>query len=167
MRNAKSQSEARHVVIRVPSLGPQPSDPWVDETYALIDGMARDSSPADRVIETPSIIAASDYLWARYGLEAAWDRLDVEGLFALFAGFAVSPRWRADCMATLQVFYRYLVKMQVIDPDAGSRIQAELLAHRTTAETELARSGEPLHRANRRARRARAARARGTSDRCC
>jgi hypothetical protein len=50
--------------------------------------------------------------------------------------------------------------MQVIDPDAGSRIQAELLAHRTTAETELARSAEHRCPANRRERRARAARAR-------
>jgi len=158
--NTKTNAKLKHVVVRIPRLGTSPSDPWVDDTYALIDRFARDpQSTSPQALEEASIIAASDYLWTRFGLEAPWGRLQVDELLAMFWQFAADPQWRRQCLNTLKVFYGFLLREGAVDLQQRTRIDAQLASHLSSLDGANNRSSRKLPRceltrAERRQRRA-------------
>jgi hypothetical protein len=164
-----SPPATHHVVVRMPGGGPSPADPWVDRTYELIEGFEaelRALPGAAGDAGAPFIIAASDYRWARFGPEAAWERLDIGELFLLFASFAGMPGWRGGCLSTLAAFYAYLDKIGAVASDDAARITAELLARLRDIDPEVLERGlEAARRLNRAERRAqvRAGRRRASS----
>lgn len=119
----------QHVVIRAPALEPSPADGWIADTYRLLDGFECDRRrKRGRELEPMGafVIAASDYLWERYGSEASWHRFELEGLFALFQPFLLLGGWGEQCVAGLREFFAYLHSARVIDAISAARIAREL-----------------------------------------
>lgn len=105
-----------------------PADVWTRETYRLIadfkiDFDRQQGAGASQHLGEGLLLFASDFLQARFGKEAHWDRLDVIEMLDRYPDFAAAPGFAAALISVLSAFYCYLGNIGRVAPEHHARMR--------------------------------------------
>lgn len=99
---------------------------WTDQTYAWFALFERDfrrQSEGGDFGGANFILMASDFLFERYGEDADWNRLDLQGLVDFFPTFNRMPGFTMQMVSSVVAFCCYLGNTGRVTPETHRNVR--------------------------------------------